>query len=278
VDAVLAAGIKKVVVGMKDPNPRTNGKSIRKMRAHGVKVVTGVCALEARDMNLPFIKFITTGMPHVTAKVAQTMDGKAGLRGRQVPWITTPSTRACAGIKRNAFDAIMTGVNTVLWDDPVLDAPDKAIVKVVVDSHLRMPLNAKLLKDTTPGQVIIVTTRKASRVKIAAFEKKGVRVMVAPDKAGHVDLKVMFKELAKNGLSRILIEGGPTLVDAALKAGLVDRLHIYVAPKVMSGFKERDVIAGFDMEALADTKTFRIVQVERMGSDMFMEVVCSQVL
>lgn len=272
VDAVLAAGIKRVVVAMKDPNPLTNGKSIRKMRAGGIDVVTGVGLSEARAMNLPFIKLMMEKMPFVTAKIAQTMDGKAGLRRGQVPWITAPATRARARMKRNEFDAIVIGVNTVLADDPRLDAPDKAIVKVVVDSHLRTPLKARLFKGMKPGQVIIATTRKASRARIAAFEKQGARIITVCDRAGRVDLKVLFKELAKNGLSRILIEGGPTLVDGALKAGLVDRMHVYIAPKVMTGVKPADLIAGFDIETLADVKRFRIVQADRLGQDLF--IVC----
>jgi diaminohydroxyphosphoribosylaminopyrimidine deaminase/5-amino-6-(5-phosphoribosylamino)uracil reductase len=271
VDAVLAAGIKKIVVAMKDPNPLTNGKSIRKMRSRGLEVVTGVGASEARDMNLAFIKYISKKMPYVVAKLAQTMDGKAGICRGQVPWITSSATRARAREKRKEFDAIVVGVNTVMADDPGLNAPGKAIVKVVVDARLRMPLKAKLLKEAKPGQIIIATTRKASRAKIAAFEKRGAIVMACPDRAGHVDLKALFKELAKNGLSRILIEGGPTLVDAAFKAGLVDRLHVYIAPRLMSGIKARDMIAGFDIGSLADAKKFKIVQVDRMGQDLFIE-------
>jgi diaminohydroxyphosphoribosylaminopyrimidine deaminase/5-amino-6-(5-phosphoribosylamino)uracil reductase len=271
VDAVLAAGIKKVVVAMRDPNPLTNGKSISKMRAQGLKVVTGVCGADAQAMNLAFIKYISKKMPYVTAKIAQTMDGKAGVRGRCVPWITAPATRAWAKLRRNEFDAIMVGANTVLTDDPQLNAPDKAIVKVVVDARLRTPLKAKLFKNTQGVNIILVTTALASCAKIKAFKKMGVGVMVCKARAGHVDLKAMLKELAKNGLIRILIEGGPTLLDAAWRGGCVDRMHIYVAPKVMGGVKPANMIAGFDIEALADTKRFKIVQVDRIGQDLFIE-------
>ena len=271
VDAVLAAGIRKVVVAMKDPNPLINGRSIRKMRGRGLEVVTGICMAEAREMNFAFIKYMLKKMPYAVAKIAQTMDGKAGTRCGRVPWITAPSTRGRAKAKRGGFDAIVVGVNTVLADDPGLNAPGKEIVKVVVDSRSRMPLKAKLFRNAGRGQAIIATTRKASRAKTAAFEKKGARVMVCADKAGHVDLKSLFKELAKNGLIRILIEGGPTIVDAALKAGLVDRMHIYIAPKVISGVKPSDMIAGFDIGSLADAKKFKIVQVDRIGQDLFIE-------
>ena len=278
VDAVLAAGIRKVVVAMQDPNPLVNGRSIRKMRSRGLEVVTGVCTADARDMNLAFIKYISKKMPYVVAKIAQTMDGKAGIRRVQVPWITAPATRIWAKAKRSGFDAIVVGVNTVLTDDPGLNAPGKAIVKVVVDDDLRTPLKAKIFKGTKAGQIVMACTCKASRARIAAFEKQGARVILCGEKSGRVDLKVLFKELAKNGLIRILIEGGPTIVDAVLKAGLIDRMQVYIAPRVMSGIRSSDMIAGFDMEALADAKKFKIVDVDRIGRDIFMEVACSQAL
>ncbi len=268
VDAVLAAGIKNVVVAMKDPNPLTNGKSIRKMRSREIEVVTGVCAAEARAMNLAFIKYIVKKMPYVTAKIAQTMDGQAGLRSGQVPWITAPETRAWARSKRHEYDAIVVGVRTVLTDDPQLEAPGKAIVKVVIDSCLRTPPEARLFKNVVRGQVIMAATSRASQVKIAAFEKRGVRVIVCKSSAGRVDLKGLFKELAKNGLIRILIEGGPTLVDAVLKAGLADQVQVYIAPKIMDGVKEIDLISGFDLEALADADKFKIVGADRIGRDL----------
>ena len=271
VDAVLAAGIKKIVVAMQDPNPLTRGKSLRKMKARGLEVVTGVCQADAREMNLAFIKYISTTMPYVVAKIAQTMDGQAGWRGGQVPWITAPETRAWAKQRRHEFDAIVVGVNTVLADDPRLDAPGRSIVKVIVDPHLRTPLKAKLFKGTRRGQVMMMTSGKAPRARIAAFEKQGIVVVVGPLKAGHMDLKAVFKGLAKIGLIRILIEGGPTLERAALKAGLVDRMQVYIAPKVMAGVKARDMIPGFDMELLGNSRKYKIIRAEHLGRDLLIE-------
>lgn len=268
VDAVLAAGIGRVVMAMQDPNPLTRGKSIRKLRARGVEVLVGVGREAAEALNQPFIKYIRCGMPYVVAKVAQTMDGKAGTRSGRSRWITSAATRARARRRRCAFDAIVVGVNTVLADDPGLDAPGRHMVKVIVDSRLRTPPDAACFKGARPGQVILAATRKASPDKVAVFREKGAGVMLCPTRNGKVDLQALFKGLAKNGFIRILVEGGPTLVAAALKAGLVDRMHIYVAPRVL---KARDAVAGVDIAGHLNASRLKVVAVERMGKDIFIE-------
>ncbi len=268
VDAVLAAGIKRVVIAMQDPDPRTRGKSIRKLQAHGVEVIVGVGGAEAAALNQAFIKYIRCGMPYVVAKVAQTMDGKAGTRSGRIRWITADTTRALARRRRRSFDAIIVGVNTVLADDPGLDAPGRKIVKVIADSRLRTPLDAACFNGTRPGQVILAVTRKALPEKVAAFEAKGARVMRCPSRNGKVDLKALFKGLAKNGFIRILVEGGPTLVEAALQAGSVDRMHIYIAPRVL---KAKDAVVGVDVVRYLNASRLKVAVVERTGKDIFIE-------
>ncbi len=270
VEALLAAGIARVVVAMLDPNPRTNGKSVEKLRASGVTVLTGVCENEARQLNVAFIKYITAAMPHVTVKTAQTIDGKAGTRSGQVKWITSPDTRLKAKERRNDFDAIVVGVDTVIADDPQLDAPGRALVKVVVDSTLRMPVEAKLFNGVRPGQVIVAVTRRAALAQRQAFLKRGMGIIVCPAKDGRVDLKALFKALAKIGLVRILIEGGPTLVKAVLAAGLADCVHAYIAPQIM-GKAHADAIDGVDLAGVFNGGGFEIRSVERIGPDIFIE-------
>ncbi|MBF0123216.1 MAG: bifunctional diaminohydroxyphosphoribosylaminopyrimidine deaminase/5-amino-6-(5-phosphoribosylamino)uracil reductase RibD, partial [Candidatus Omnitrophica bacterium] len=144
VDAVLKAGIKKVVVAMIDPNPVNNGKSLTILRKHGVSVVLGICEDVARAINRPFIKHMTEKMPFVVAKIAQSLDGKTSMPSGQPRWITAPKTRLWAKKKRDLFDAIMVGVNTVIEDDPRLDAPSKSLKKVIVDSTLLGKINQLL--------------------------------------------------------------------------------------------------------------------------------------
>ncbi|MFH0754332.1 MAG: bifunctional diaminohydroxyphosphoribosylaminopyrimidine deaminase/5-amino-6-(5-phosphoribosylamino)uracil reductase RibD [Candidatus Omnitrophota bacterium] len=270
VDAVIASGIRRVVVALTDPDPRTHGQSIRKLKSAGIAVDVGVCQDDAMRLNAAFIKNIKTQMPYVVVKTAQTMDGKVGTHSGKIKWITSASTRKKAKLRRDMFDAIVVGVNTVLSDDPKLDAPHKALVKVVVDSTLRTPLKSKIFDRIRPGQVIVATTKKASRQKIKAFKEFGIVVMVLDEALGGVDLKALFKALAKNGLIRILVEGGPTLATSVIHAGLSDQMHIYIAPKVM-GPGIKDAVKGVDVASLMAKDILEIICVKRMGKDIFIE-------
>jgi diaminohydroxyphosphoribosylaminopyrimidine deaminase/5-amino-6-(5-phosphoribosylamino)uracil reductase len=268
VEAVIAAGFKRIVVAMRDPNPLTNGKSLAKMRHNGIAVDVGVGEAQAREMNAAFIKYMTQKMPYVVGKIAQTMDGKAGVRGEKTCWITTPATRAAARALRSGFDAIVAGIGTVLADDPRLEAPGKAIVKVIVDSRLRLPLTSRLFKGVQPGQVIVAVTAFAPAARIRRFRDKGIQVMVCRARAGRVDLEALFKELAKNGLIRILIEGGPSVLGAALKAGMVDRLHLYLAPRIMTGVKPCDEVRGLDVAGLLEAGRIDVLSCHSSGRDV----------
>ncbi len=272
VDAIIVAGIKKVVIAMKDPNPLTYGASIRKLKSKGVSVVVGVGADQSLAMNVPFIKYIKTRMPYVVVKTAQTMDGKVGTRSGRIKWITSPATRLGAKLRRDTFDALVVGVNTVLADDPQLNAPNKHLIKVVVDSTLKTPVQSRIFDGIEPGKVIIATTKKASPQKMAAFIRRGAVVMFFGSKADNVDLKGLFKALAKIGLIRILVEGGPTLAGAVVRAGLADQMHIYIAPWVM-GPVVKDAVAGIDVATLIAKDKLDILSVERMGQDIFIEAV-----
>ncbi len=272
VEAVIASGVKKVVVAMTDPNPLTNGRSLKAMRAKKIEVIVGVCKDEARQMNGAFIKHVTTKMPFAVAKIAQTIDGKIAAMNGDSKWVTSVEARKFAREKRNDVDAILVGVNTVLLDDPCLDAPGKEIRKVIVDSTLKTSPRAKLFKGTKPGQVLIATTRKAPLSRVRRLEAAGADVIVCSAKEGQVDLSELFKALAKNGMVRILIEGGAGVISSALKAGLVDRMHVYIAPKIMGDDKAKSAVSGFDRKKIADALSGRFLSAGRVGSDIFMEL------
>jgi diaminohydroxyphosphoribosylaminopyrimidine deaminase/5-amino-6-(5-phosphoribosylamino)uracil reductase len=270
VEAILKAGIKKVVVAMTDPNPINNGKSLRILRSKGVKVVTGVCEGESRAMNAVFIKYITTGMPFVIAKTAQTLDGKIATGRGDSKWITAAATRAFAKKKRDEFDAILVGINTVLADDPQLNAPSRRLWKVVVDSKLRTPERAKVFAGAGPGQVVIATTKAAPKTRVLRLQKCGARVIICPAKNGRVDLRWLFKELAKIDIASILIEGGAAVIGSALKAKLVDRLHVYIAPKIAGDDRAKGAVAGLDMVKISQAFQVSLAQVQKIGSDLFL--------
>ncbi|MBF0593523.1 MAG: bifunctional diaminohydroxyphosphoribosylaminopyrimidine deaminase/5-amino-6-(5-phosphoribosylamino)uracil reductase RibD [Candidatus Omnitrophica bacterium] len=270
VDALIEAGVRRVVIAMTDPNPLTNGKSVEKLNEAGIKTTVGVCQDDARAMNAAFIKHMTLKMPFVVAKTAQTLDGKIGGRTGDSRWITSVEARAFARNRRNEFDAILVGKNTVLADDPGLDAPGKDIKKIVLDSRLVISERAKLFGGTESGQVILATTVKAPQAKIRRLLKRGVSVIVCPEKDGRIDLKALFKELAKKEISSILIEGGAAVIGSALKAGLVDELNVYIAPKILGDEKARSSVVGLDILKVTQAKVFRVSAVERLGMDLFL--------
>ena len=269
VDAVIASGIKKVMIGMKDPNPLTNGKSIAKLKRAGLKVKVGILQDELIQMNEAFFKYIKSRRPFVATKTAQTLDGKIATRTGRSKWITAERTREFARKVRDQFDGIVVGVNTVLQDDPHLYTTRKInpVRKIVLDSRLRAPLKARLFKRNTSA-CLIATTKKASSGKIKSFRDKGVLVIVAPAKEGKVDLKWLLKELARMEMTNILVEGGAETVGSFLKEGVVDKMYFYIAPKVMGDDSGRNAIVGLKTVRIDQTIQLKNWSVEKIGQDI----------
>ncbi len=275
VNRIIDSGIAKVVVGMKDPNPLMNGKSIALLRKFGISVEVGCLEPTLKRMNEVFIKYIQARMPFVTAKIAQTLDGKIATAQGRSKWITSESTRTYARSKRDEFDAIMVGANTVAQDDPGLNGTrkDKNIKKVVVDSALRISPKAKLFSKTQPSDIILATTAAASQTKVRMFLKKGVRVLVAPSKGKHrhVDLTWLMKELAKMEVSSVLIEGGGRLIGRALKDGLVDRMMVYVAPKIIGDQNGISSVAGLNISDIDKTVGLDKITIDYLKPDILVQ-------
>ncbi len=271
VDAILACGIKEVVVGMIDPNPLTAGKSIAKLRKAGIKVRVGVLQEELAVLNQSFIKYITKKMPFVVAKTAQTLDGKIATAVGQSKWITSEASRKLAHDYRNQFDAILVGINTVLKDNPALNAPSKALKKIIVDSSLKIPLDAKIFKNTIPQNCFMATTKKADKKKIALLEKRGVQVVICPDKNSQVDLGWLMRELARRKIAKILIEGGAKIIGSALKAKLVDKMIFFVAPKIIGDQNAQSSIEGLDILTLSKAVGLKNLECRKIGEDLFFE-------
>lgn len=226
-ETILRSGIGRVFVGALDPNPKMNGGSIRLLRREGIPVMTGVLEAECEGLNRPFAKFITSGMPFVTAKIAQTLDGKIALPDGTSRWITGEEARAYSRQRRFGFDAIMVGVNTVLNDDPVLDAaPRKRIKKIILDTDLRAPAKAAIFTRTRPDDLLIFTGKRSAK-------KLPAQMIVAPVKNGRIDLDWVMKYLGGQKIAHVLIEGGGKVIGDALRRGLVDHVMIYIAPKIM---------------------------------------------
>ena len=271
VDAVIKAGINNVVIGMKDPNRLTNGKSIVKLRRAGIKVRSGILENELCRMNEAFVKYITKKMPFVVAKTAQTLDGKIATQSGESKWITSDITRKYSHDLRNEFDAILVGINTVLKDDPRLNAPKKRLKKIVLDSSLQISLKARLFKETLPENCFIATTKSADKKKLLLLKKHGVNVIVCPVKNKYVDLKWLMKELAKREIAKILIEGGGKVIGSALKDKLVDKMLIFVAPTIMGEQNAISSIDGLKAARLKQAVGLRDLEVRSIGEDFLIE-------
>jgi diaminohydroxyphosphoribosylaminopyrimidine deaminase / 5-amino-6-(5-phosphoribosylamino)uracil reductase len=235
-DALIAAGVRRVVAATVDPNPQVSGQGIARLRAEGVDVVVGVCEAEARELNDSFAHYIRTGMPMVTLKAALSADGmiappEAQRTAKQVHWITGVEARAQVQVLRHASDAVLTGVGTVLADDPMLTdrsgrSRRRHLLRVVLDSRLRMPLDSKLVRSSS-GDVLVVCDTEAEEVQVELLEAAGIEVVRVPGLRGRLDLHAVLDVLGKRKILSVLLECGSALNGAFLAAGLVDKAVLF---------------------------------------------------
>ncbi len=279
VDRIIEAGIEEVIVGMVDPNPVNSGKSLLKLKCAGIKVKVGFFEEQLKKINEVFIKYITQKIPFIVAKSAQTLDGKIAVPTGESQWITAKESRDYAHRLRSDFDGILIGINTVLKDNPFLNASKKRkpIKKIVVDSHLRLPFKANLFKNTDPSDVVIATTKQAAQNKLQQFQKRGVTLMVCPEfvpakefpAAGkRIRLRWLFQELARREISSVLIEGGAHIIGGALQEKLVDKFLVFVAPKIIGDEKALSSICGLNVNRVDRLIKLRDVSVECLAEDI----------
>lgn len=239
VDRVLASGVRRVVVGAVDPNPRVAGGGLAKLAAAGLEVQSGVLAEEAGRLIEGFARHVTTGLPLVTLKLAASLDGRACALDRSSRWITGPAARREVHRLRDASDAVLVGIGTALADDPALTTRvprgGRDAVRVVLDSEARLPPGARMLAQGSAAPTLVFASERASGARTRALAQAGAEVLVAPLAAGHVDLFHVLAELGRRGLCTVLAEAGPRLSTALLRLGLVDKIVAFVAPKLIGG-------------------------------------------
>lgn len=269
--AVAEAGIRRVVIAMQDPNPLVAGKGIRILREAGVEVVCGVLEEEARKLNEVFLKWIPQKMPFVVLKTAMSLDGKIATRTGASKWITGEAARLRVHAYRDRYDAILAGIGTVLADDPSLTArlPDgtgQNPVRIIVDSCARTPLESRVVTDKA-ARTIIAVTEAAPPARVEALRKAGAEVMTAG--AGpEVDLKLLCQELGQQEICSIFVEGGGSIGFSFLQAGLVDKVHAFIAPKLIGGRTALTPVEGEGFAELKDAVELRDMEVERLGGDI----------
>jgi diaminohydroxyphosphoribosylaminopyrimidine deaminase/5-amino-6-(5-phosphoribosylamino)uracil reductase len=275
VEAVLAAAPRRVVVAVRDPDPRTAGRSLARLRRAGIEVSVGVCEDEARELLRGYLSRVRRGRPYTTLKLAQSLDGRIATATGESRWITGPEARAHVHRLRRAADAIVVGSETVLADDPVLDVREDGRVvgrprRVVIDSRLRTPPRARLLDRADPGRAWIVTVAGAPASRRAALERAGARVIAVRARAGRVDLAAAWRALAREGLNEVLVEGGGRLAAALVRARLADRLALFVAPIALGG-DARPALGALGVGRLERAPALSKLRVQRLGRDVLLE-------
>ena len=272
-DAIIESGIEKVVIGMLDVNPIVAGNGVRILKEHGIEVVSGVLEDECRKLNKIFIKHMTEKLPYVVMKYAMTSDGKIATVTGESKWITGPASRENVHRTRHALMGIMVGVGTVLTDDPMLDCRleegGKNPIRIICDSNLRTPLDSRVVTTANDIETIIATVSDNVSL-IKEYERGSVTVIRTASENGRVDLNDLMKILGERGIDSILLEGGSQLNFSAIKAGIVDEVHTYIAPKIFGG-NAKTPVGGEGIRNISDAVMLDPVKITKLGDDIFVE-------
>jgi diaminohydroxyphosphoribosylaminopyrimidine deaminase/5-amino-6-(5-phosphoribosylamino)uracil reductase len=274
VDAIIRAGITKVVAPMRDPNPLVSGKGFQKLMEAGIDVVMdGAHADEAEKLNEPFTYVMRTGLPLVTVKAAVTLDGKIAAPQDNDGWITSETARAHVQLLRHRADSILTGIGTVLNDDCLLTdrsglPRSRPLLRVVLDSQLRIPLTSKMVKGVQ-NDLLVVGTSAASADRRRALEDAGVRVMIADDPKGRTDIRAVIARLAEDRYQSLMVEAGSKVNWAFLDSGAADKIFFYYAPKILGGMESLPVAGGIGRRRRADAIMMERVFLHKISKEEF---------
>lgn len=271
-EAIINANVSEVVCAIEDPNPQVSGKGLDTLRKAGLKARTGVLASEARKLNEVYLKYIRTGMPFVILKLASTLDGRIAAPDGSSRWISSAESRAYDHSLRNGVDAVMVGIGTLLKDDPRLTVRLVEKIKnpkrIVLDSRLRVPLEASVLRGD--GATVIATLANVSEEKRRLLEERGAEIWILKDDSqGRVDIGEVTKEAGRRGITSIMIEGGSQIYASALRASVVDKLVLFLSPKILG-----DGVPSFSslgLKGIEDALVLKDVEVERVGEDLLIQ-------
>ncbi len=271
--AIIESGIAEVHIATLDPNPQVSGRGKAELEAAGIRTYLGEEEEKARQLNEAYIKFITTGLPFVIAKFAMSLDGKTATRTGDSRWISGQESREYAHQLRQAVDAIIVGVNTVLSDDPQLTARDKQgrplerqPLRVIVDSEARTPATARLFGE--PGTTMVATTLAAPRTRVRGFQEVGAEVVEFVSQEGLVNLEELLKELGRRGSISVMVEGGSILFASLFEQGLVDKVVAFIAPMIIGGKRAKMAVAGEGVERIDHALRLNRVTIEHLGDDV----------
>ena len=272
-DAILAAGIRRVWIGHRDPNPRVAGGGIRQLRRRGVALEVGVLEAACREQHRGFLTVHERGRPWVSLKLAATLDGRIATARGESRWITGPAARALVHRLRDRADAVMIGSGTARADDPELSVRRggrrlRTPLRLLLDAGLDVPESARLFRDAQAERTWLLTRRGHPAAGLARRSAHGARVLELPARRGHLDLPRALAALAREGLTDVFVEGGGGLAAALLRAGLVDEIHWFAAPSLL-GAEARPALAGLGITRLAERVALDLREVRRLGEDLY---------
>ena len=272
-DAIIAGKIGKVVIGMLDPDKRVSGRSVEILREHGIECTVGMFEDECRSLNETYIKHRSTGLPFVTVKFAQTLDGRIASSTGHSRWISSPASRKLGHRLRTRHDAVLVGIGTVVKDNPQLTirlVRGRNPLRVVLDSSLRIASDATVLTEQEKAKTLIAATTGAPKEKPAAYKNMGIEVLTVPaDAHGDVDLRQLLKTLGERNVSSILVEGGAETITSFLRLGLADRLVIFTAPRIMG--RGVEAVGELEIKDVAGALKLTFEKVYRSAEDVVIE-------
>jgi diaminohydroxyphosphoribosylaminopyrimidine deaminase/5-amino-6-(5-phosphoribosylamino)uracil reductase len=276
VETIVARGIKKVVIGMIDPNPLVAGKGIGKLKAAGIVTISGVLEDECRKLNEVYVHYITKRIPFVILKVASSLDGKIATKTGDSRGITTQQSILQVHALRDQVDAILVGSGTVKADDPLLTTrlqgkTGKDPVRVIVDSNLSISPRAKVFNPASRSGVIVATTHRARKRKKEQIEKAGGTIITVASKEGRVNLRSLMRTLGKREITSVLIEGGTQISTSAFNEGIVDKIIFFYAPKILGGSRAYGITAGKGVEKISRARKVYDLTVKKCGDDILVE-------
>lgn len=273
-DALIAAAVRRVVVAVRDPNPIVSGRGLRRLRAAGIRVDVGLFKTEVGEHLAPFTTFHRRGRPYVILKWAQSIDGKIATRAGESKWITSVDSRKAVHALRARVDAVIVGIETVLADDPDLRArfatPKRNAARVVLDSRLRIPLTARVVRTARRAPTLIVTgpLMRRGRSKLRRLEASGVEVLATRGCASGIDLEALLRNLREREMTNVLVEGGGRVLGDFVDRGLADEAFIFVAPRLIGGETAPGPLRLAGPRRIEDTPSIRVRGVRRFGPDL----------
>jgi len=270
---VIQSSVKRVVIGMEDPNPLIKGRGVEALRKAGLNVEVGILERECRRLNEAFCKYILKKEPFVILKVAATSDGKIATRNGDSKWISGEASRHLVHQLRDQVDGVLVGIGTVLKDNPKLTArivKGRDPYRVVLDSQLKTPDGAEVIR-TSPSKTIIASTEKAPKDKIEKLEKKGAQVLLFDTKEGKINLKSCLSKLGEIGIMSLMVEGGGRVNGSFLDEGLVDKLLLFLSPKIIGDPKALGIFGGKGVSNIQEAIALKEMKTRRVGKDILSE-------